>query len=634
MGYTKDEVRLAVEKLVTPRTRFITDNRSGTRKVEVAFSDIQEAAASIMVHRSDVIFYLAELSSNRLLLSISNYRTDVQDAIDIANTLDRKVVEVTDTTALQDAKSALLLIESAISRGSTSDLSVSTSYSRFISKMDEFLLSVRPNVRHNGEIVPSIEEAMITLQSNVSGMSDSHSYLVERLKLLANVESSYSSLNLQYLVARSTVSRARKQIGTIASRIGSSVQSSVQKRLRSDVLDLLASKSSVKQISLFAAPSEEKTVSGTASVYADTNKPATPASAETIDGPFDIRDTSGSAVSNLDFTFDSGSTFRVELIPVTDSLILQGVEAEPFDFIDADVPAEVRTDAVGSPIFSEDQRIRMFVSSFDGSDVYSAVVYVTILKGPQTSVTIATEIQAELFVASMDTYFQASGSDGIVVISSISAGSSHSIEITSITDELRYVLGSWLIGSYDGKDKNNVLMVKAGPASAPIEQYFTFTAGTWTAEEVASHIMTIKVSTLPIVVTAVDIEYVTPQYKVVQIEVTSTEADAILELPSTYDPGGGDLPALANSVLGLVGALNRQSSTMSAYKLADYLSNYADIGTGNREIHDRSLITVVGDKVVVTTKDKTLASRVQISGDGCLQIFGSTSVDEVGTTGW
>jgi hypothetical protein len=150
---------------------------------------------------------------------------------------------------------------------------------------------------------------------------------------------------------------------------------------------------------------------------------------------------------------------------------------------------------------------------------------------------------------------------------------------------------------------------------------------------VAAYINLLK-GTFPIEASAPYVFHATPPYQVVRIKYTGVVDDAILETLTTYDPGGGDQPALGYKALYLYGALNRQTARMSALTLLDVLRQAVDPITSQTEVANRADLDVGGDKVTISSKNVGLSSRVKVSGDGCQQFFGALSVEEFGSTGW
>lgn len=635
--YTEEEIRSAVEKLVVSKTRFPVDTRSGTRNVEVTFGDIQEAAASVFLLNHDALFYLASLSAKRLRFNVSAYQDAAQQLYTLVEALERTSVPISSVTPLEDAKSALLQLESVSGTSKSTQVGSSPAYLRFRSKVDEFLGAVKSNVVHNGDVVPSMVEAASTINSLMAALPTTHAEIVERLSLIANLQSTYSSLKLPHVMLASTVAKARKLVGYKAYRIKNQTEEQNQEEIRQTVLDLLAAKAVIKRAALFTEPQLDRGMAGTATPFADATREATPAVVETVDGPFDIRDTSsgGTGASTLTFEFDgSASTYDVEIPAVTELVQMDGFSPGPFTFTSSDLAAELVSLAIGSPTLAAGVKLKLFLSWYDAPDTETKNVSTTFTSGVTNAATMASDIQSAFVVAGVDGHFSASGASGRVVITALTAGSQSYIQVVDMDDELVDVLGAHWEGKLArGLDVNNVLNIRTGSSASPQEQYFTFPDGEYTVDDVAAHIMSTP-PTIPLEASAEYVTYATPPYRIVRIKYTGADADAILETVATYDPGGGDQPAEAYKVLYLYGAMDREAARMGALKLLDLLTQAVDPVTSQTEIFNRSDMEVVGDKVVITSKDVTTASRVKVSGDGCQQFFGSATVEVIGSTGW
>jgi len=637
-GYTDEEIRGASEGLMITRTRFPVDPRGGTRAVEVTFSDIQEATASVFLLNHDALFYLASLSAKRLRYDVDAYRRSVQRVHDLVGTLGRTPVPVDNVAPLEDARAALLQLEAVSGTSRATGVGTAPAYLRFRQKVDEFLSSVRGNVVQGGDVVPSMREARVLISGLVSTLPDMHAGVVERLGLISGLQGAYASLELPHVMLAGTVSKARKLVGYKAYRIKNQTEEQNQEEIRGTVLDLLAAKAVMRRAAMFTEPELDRGATGTAVPYADSDKEATPAVAQTIDGPFDIRATSGTGagLSTLVFAFDGSSdTYEIGIPSVIEIVQMDGSSPGPFEFITSDTVAELVSDAIGAPTLAAGMQLVLYLSYRDGVDIKTKTVSTAFTPGVSSAILMAADIQAALVAAGVGSHFSAAGGTGRVVVQAATAGSSFYIQVVKMSDEVVDVLGQHWVGVLGrGRDVNNILNIRTGSSASPVEQYFTFLAGVFTADEVVARINSTKPPSFPIEASAPYVAYATPPYQVVRIKYTGTAADAVLEILPTYDPGGGDQPAGAYKELHLRGALDRQTARTSALTLYDILAQHVDSVTGQTEIFNRTDMGVDGDRLTIASRGTGVSSRVGISGDGCQPFFGATSVERHGSTGW
>lgn len=638
MTYSDEEIRASVEKLMVTKTRFPMMLRAGVRRLDVTFNDIQEAAASVFITNHDALFALSDMSAKRLRYDVAAYLDVVSVIYDLVGKLERAPVPIENVTPLVDATSALLQLETVSGTSKSQEVSTSPAYLRFREKIDLFLASVKGNVVKGGSVVESIQQSQSTIASSVSTLSDAHANVVERLQYIEALQTTYAALSLPSVMLHSTVSNARKLVELKAYRIRNQTEEQNQLEIRQTVLDLLASKAVMKRAALFTSPAESRSLTGSISPFADVDRPATSGVVETVDGPFDVRDTSGGGTTVLTFEFDdSSAAYDVELPASSESLVLRGSAAGPYTFFSADLPASSLSNVIGSPTLSGNAALVVYLMAYDDPDIHEAVFTTLVTSGAKTATSIAAEIDAAIVVASLDAYFEAAVVSGRVEIRSLTGGTSRLVSVLSMPEELRDIMGAHLIAENYGKDKNNILNMRVGSATSPFDQWFTLPDGTWTASQVAGFINVAKPALMPMDVEAVPYGYTSPPYPpydVLQLTCTDSSYDAVLQALPTYDPGGGDEPSIAYVALTLAQSMERENAAISALDLMGQLRLYEDSGTGNTEIWDRSILTSDGTKVIITSKSTLLASRVKVSGDGCSQFFGAASVEAKSETEW
>lgn len=341
-NYTSQEVQDAVEKIVRSSVRHPT-GILGDRKIDVSFSDIQEAAAGVYILWFNAPFYTILLGASKLKDLVQTQASTVSSLIDAVFATDRLVTPVKDLSPLANARSALEELETAVSSRADgfSDISKVPAYRRYVQNLDGFLGTIGPNIKSQvtdpttlvagSAIVDTPSGARSKIPALVRQVVDQHAELVRRAKLLANAIADFSSLNLPRIAAQGVISRARDVLEQHYTSLSALDENARLDSLRAVALDLLTQKPLVAKYGAAQAPGEFIVTSGMAQAFADADHLATPASIDSdLPGPYPI------LASNqfIRFTMDGGAPFDYPL-PLAFIAGLSGRLQEPFQ-IDPD----------------------------------------------------------------------------------------------------------------------------------------------------------------------------------------------------------------------------------------------------------------------------------------------------------
>lgn len=342
-NYTAQEVQDAVEKIVRSSVRHPT-GILGDRKIDVSFSDIQEAAAGVYILWFNAPFYTILLGAKKLEDLVQTQASTVSSLIDAVFATDRLVTPVKDLSPLANARSALEELEAAVSSRTDgfSDISKVPAYRRYVQNLDGFLGSIGPNIKATdpnmfgpGEsgsaIVDTPSGARFKIPSLVRSVVDQHAELIRRAKLLAGAIADFSSLNLPRIAAQGVISRARDVLDGHYTALSALDENARLDSLRAVALDLLTQRPLVTKYGAAQAPGEFITTEGSAQAFADADHLATPAvRASEIPGPYQIL----AADQFIRFTMDGTAPFDYPL-PLSFVAELSGRIQEPFQ-IDPD----------------------------------------------------------------------------------------------------------------------------------------------------------------------------------------------------------------------------------------------------------------------------------------------------------
>lgn len=312
--YSSDEIQGAVERLVRGSIRRPVDPL-GVRRVDIAYSDVQEAGATVLLLNAAGPFYCLALGAQRLRDAVQAEALILDSLLDAILATGRRVLPIESVDSLFNAKAALQELETAAASRSQGfkDISKVPSYQRFNSSVQSFLDGPAQNIKSNGNIVETPQQARVVIPTLLRQLAASHADLVLRATSLAGGIDDFKAVNLPALVASGAISRARQVIGAHADALDALSKEDRLLQVRDVALDVLASKAVVRQFGSFTGPTEFYSILGTGGPYADSSHPAIPASLTSL---YWDAVTITAATKSLDVSLDaSGPVFEINLDP-------------------------------------------------------------------------------------------------------------------------------------------------------------------------------------------------------------------------------------------------------------------------------------------------------------------------------
>lgn len=309
-GYTDTEIQASVSNLIRTKLRRPLTSL-GTPDVQTTFSDVQEAASGVFLLNPTAPFYVIELAARRLAESLQAEGATLQSLVTALQLTGRKVFPVANVDQLANAKSALFELENAVVSRSVNFKSVTTSpaFQKFQSNVSAFLTQYGANVKSNGAIVPTPQQAKNSIPGLLATLKTQHTATKDSVTLLQQALTDYNALNLPALAAGGVISRSRESIARLVLDLQPKTPEARLENLRQNVLDLLAAKAVITQVGTFQVPGMFFETSGFASPFSDSAHPANAAVLEADKfAPYDI-----STVTDLDITLDGGTPFTVML---------------------------------------------------------------------------------------------------------------------------------------------------------------------------------------------------------------------------------------------------------------------------------------------------------------------------------
>jgi hypothetical protein len=278
-NYTAEEIQTVVEGLVRSSIRRPYDTL-GVRRTDITFGDIQEAAAGVFLLYPKSTFYLTYLAGQRFREVYGNFQLSVDNLKNALGVLRQRSLPVRDVSSLVNAKAALLELEGAVTTQPPKDVTKIPAYVRFNTNIDRFLAAVGDNIKKDGAIVQTPEEARMSLGTLATDLKTQATEVVRRAKLLAGALADYNSIELAKVLSQTVIVNSRKLVSARADQLSGMKEPERLTVLRETILDLLTAKAVVRGFGSFAGLQNQIGVTGTLAPYADSGRPAIPASIE------------------------------------------------------------------------------------------------------------------------------------------------------------------------------------------------------------------------------------------------------------------------------------------------------------------------------------------------------------------
>jgi hypothetical protein len=325
--YTQAEIQAVVQQLVLSTISFPIDTL-GVRRTDLTFSDFQQAAAGIFILFPNSPFYVLYLGAKRLQDAITSEGLLLAQLVSAIQSLGLTTTPVNDVTPLFNAQAALDNLGSAAAQrgGSFTSVTSTPAFQQFSANVSTFLQGPGQNVKSQGQIVMTPQQARAAIPGLVTQVQQAHAALVASVQLLVDGIDNYNSLSLPSVVASSVLANASSLIGSNAAALNSLTPDQRLTLVRQTVLNLLASQTVVETYCSFSGPSQFLALTGTGFPYSDALHPATPAVAQAqIGGGVSIV---AGVSDSLEITLDGGSSGL--FLALTPSIIaeLDGVASD------------------------------------------------------------------------------------------------------------------------------------------------------------------------------------------------------------------------------------------------------------------------------------------------------------------
>jgi hypothetical protein len=437
MDYTSEEIQAAVDALLRGRAP-----AEGERDAQVEYTRLRQAALSVFVLHPRAPLYVAFLGARAALELVEAQAGRIARALEAIRATARFVTPVGDLSALENARAAAADLALA-SRGASAqrergegerDLSRAPAFRRFVQNLQSFADAYGPNLRENGALADTPEEARSLLPGLLRELRTAHEEIRARVTGLRDALDDFASLGLVESSATRVLEGARQRLDQRLLELRALNESERLAVLREVMLDVLAQKTVVPKFAAALRPSPYYPASGAVAAFSDGAHFASPARLTAdVAGPYAILP----GDNQIDLALNGGSPLSLAL-PFSFVAELVGRVAEPF------------------VINSSNNELRLEV---DGSEFV-----VPLGEGPRTAAEVAADVMSVLggtsaviervfFPLKIDTLASTASLGGSLGRFTLLGGSLSGLGVTA-GDELDVVSGenagtTWIVTAVD-----------------------------------------------------------------------------------------------------------------------------------------------------------------------------------------
>lgn len=278
MAYTSEEIQAAVERLVLSKIQVPRDI-SGVRNNQAEFTDIQTTAAGVFISHPEAPYYVILLGSNRLAGVAQQLIASITDLETKIEATGRRTFPINDLTSLADAENSLVELETALGSRSNAirDPSRIPSYLRFSASSLDYLEHIGRNVRADGQIVETPNQARLEIPALFNSIIASYKDVMEKQGYLQNAIDDYTNMQLPAKVAQGVVQNARDMLAEDHDDLANMGEDARLEVAKDKTLNAIAAKSVVDSYVTGQTVSDTFSATGKLVPYSDINKEAIPA---------------------------------------------------------------------------------------------------------------------------------------------------------------------------------------------------------------------------------------------------------------------------------------------------------------------------------------------------------------------
>lgn len=220
--------------------------------------------------------YLAGQQVREVYGAVGSALGALQDALLV---LRKRSLPVRDVSSLMNAQVALFELSGLVARTTVKDITQLPAYGRMNTNLNRFLAAVGSNVKSNGQLVQTPEEARKSLPRLVNNLQVQVTEYFRRVALLADGMANYNSCNLAQIVSTTVINNALVLLSSRAASLSAMSEVDRLVVLRQTILEVLGVQTVVKNFGSFPGLSSANSLTGNIVAFTDADRPANPAEA-------------------------------------------------------------------------------------------------------------------------------------------------------------------------------------------------------------------------------------------------------------------------------------------------------------------------------------------------------------------
>lgn len=208
-GYKDSEIEGAVSAFVRGDVKVQRD-ALGPVDVSAKFDETLQLISSTLIFDPNAIFYLIFLATNKLNASVSTAIDYVDDVLQAIDEMTLRTKDVSKTSLLADAATALLTVDQILT---SSDALSQSAFNRYLTAVSKFTaVSLAPNIKSGGEIVRAPQLARSDMLTTLPALSSSWAVILSTLEQIEKELAEFNGLNLPVLSIQSSVRKVRSDL--------------------------------------------------------------------------------------------------------------------------------------------------------------------------------------------------------------------------------------------------------------------------------------------------------------------------------------------------------------------------------------------------------------------------------------
>jgi len=263
-GYKDSEIEGAVSSFVRGDIKVQRD-ALGPVDVGAKFDETVQLISSTLIFDPNAVFYLIFLATNKLNAAVETAIEYVDDVLQAIDEVSHKTKDVSKTSLLADAATALLTVDQILT---SNDAISQAAFNRYVDAVDKFTAaSLTPNIKAGSEIIRPPQLARKEMLVTLPNLSAAWSSILATLEQIEGELVAFNALNLPVLAVQSSVRKVRADLQDLRATFeGTSSRDDKISECRDAYLRLTSGKAVLTNYTTVTDPSEPRLLSSSSIV--------------------------------------------------------------------------------------------------------------------------------------------------------------------------------------------------------------------------------------------------------------------------------------------------------------------------------------------------------------------------------